>query len=144
MTMSDTTTTSDITDFLAAWCDAERARDVAFIDAALTDDFTGVGPLGFALPKPAWLARHQGDDLRYETFALSEVASRSYGPVTVVTARQDAKGTFAGNPVPETLRNTFVLVANDDAGAGWRIAHLHMSFVAGTPGAPPIPGAPAD
>jgi ketosteroid isomerase-like protein len=136
--MSDT----DIATFLSAWCDAERTRDTKFLDAHLTDDFVGVGPLGFTLPKPAWLARHQGDDLRYETFALDEVSVRSYGPVAVVTARQDAIGTFQDNPAPQVLRNTFVLVANPEAGDGWKIAQLHMSFVAGTPGAPPIPGAP--
>jgi hypothetical protein len=41
--------------------------------------------------------------------------------------------------VPQSLRNTFVLVADGDA---WRLASLHMSFIAGTPGAPPVPGGP--
>jgi ketosteroid isomerase-like protein len=130
---------SDIAAFLSDWCDAERTRDIAFLDAHLTDDFVGVGPLGFTLPKPAWIGRHQSGELTYETFALDELDERSFGPVTVVTARQDAKGAFAGNPTPQVLRNSFVLVSGDD---GWKIAHLHMSFVAGTPGAPPIPGAP--
>jgi ketosteroid isomerase-like protein len=130
----------DITTFLTAWCDAERTRDVAFLDANLTDDFVGVGPLGFTLPKPAWLGRHQGDDLRYETFALDEIDVHRHGPVAVVTARQDAVGSFQGNPVPQILRDTFVLVPGDDD--GWRLATLHMSFVAGTPGAPPLPGPP--
>jgi ketosteroid isomerase-like protein len=131
---------TDIPTFLAAWSDAERTRDIAFLDANLTDDFVGVGPLGFTLPKPAWLARHQGGDLLYETFDLDEIGVRTYGPVAVVTARQDARGAFMGNPVPQVLRNTFVLVADgDDA---WRLASLHMSFVAGTPGAPPLPGPP--
>jgi ketosteroid isomerase-like protein len=131
---------SDVTDFLSAWCAAERDRDTAFLATHLTDDFVGVGPLGFTLPKPAWIGRHQGDDLRYETFALDEIAVRSYGPVTLVTARQDADGTFQGNPVPQSLRNTMLLVANDDG--AWQLASIHMSFIAGTPGAPPIPGMP--
>lgn len=129
----------DIGTFLSAWADAERTRDIAFLDAHLTDDFVGVGPLGFALPKPAWLARHQGDDLRYETFDVDEVDVRMFEPVAVVTARQTAVGTFQGRPVPECLRNTMVLVAD---GPDWRLASIHMSFIAGTPGAPPIPGAP--
>jgi ketosteroid isomerase-like protein len=130
---------NDIPTFLSDWSGAERTRDIAFLDANLTDDFVGVGPLGFTLPKPAWLARHQGGDLLYETFDLDEIGVRTYGPVAVVTARQDARGTFQGNPVPQTLRNTFVLVADGDS---WRLASLHMSFVAGTPGAPPLPGPP--
>ncbi len=127
----------DVTVFLSAWCDAERTRDTAFLDAHLADDFVGVGPVGFTLPKSAWLARHQGDDLRYETFGLDEVSVRRYGPVAVVTARQDAIGAYQGTPTPQVLRNTFVLV---DPDAGWRIAQIHMSFVAGTPGAPGPPG----
>jgi hypothetical protein len=43
----------DITTVLSAWCHAERTRDTAFLNAPLTDDFVGVGPLGFTLPKPA-------------------------------------------------------------------------------------------
>ena len=131
----------EITDFLSAWTDAERTRDTAWLDAALTDDFVGVGPLGFGLPKPAWLARHQGE-LRYETFTVDEVTVRRYGSVAVVIGRQDAVGTFAGNPTPQVLRNTFVLVESADGPGGWRLASLHMSFVAGTPGAPPLPGPP--
>jgi hypothetical protein len=132
----------DVTTFLSAWCDAERTGDTAFLDAHLTDDFLAVGPLGFTLPKPAWLARHQGDDLRYETFALDEVDARSYGPVTVVTARQDADGTFQGHPTPQSLRLTLLLVPADGEAGDRSLAGIHMSFVAGTPGAPPIPGAP--
>jgi ketosteroid isomerase-like protein len=93
-----TTSDDDITPFLSAWCDAERTRDIAFLDAHLADDFIGVGPLGFTLPKQARIARHKGDDLRYETFALDEVIVRSYGQVAVVTARQDAVGTFQNTP----------------------------------------------
>ena len=128
---------SDVTTFLDEWTDAERTADRAFLDAHLADDFVGIGPLGFALPKAAWIDRHQGDALQYSTFRLDEVEVHQVGEATVVTARQDAEGTFAGTPVPQVLRNTFVLDAGDD---GWQIGHLHMSFVAGTPGAPPIPG----
>jgi ketosteroid isomerase-like protein len=131
---------NDITTFLSAWSDAERTRDIAFLDEHLTDDFVGIGPLGFTLPKPAWLARHQGDELRYETFDLDETDVHDYGPVTVVTARQTAIGAFQGNPVPRCLRDSIVLV---DEGHGLRLARVHMSFVAGTPGAPPLPGMPA-
>jgi ketosteroid isomerase-like protein len=128
---------SDVTTFLSEWTDAERTADKDFLDAHLTDDFVGVGPLGFALPKAAWIDRHQGDALQYETFGLDEIQVHEVGDATVVTARQDAEGTFAGTPVPQVLRNTFVLREGDD---GWQLGHLHMSFVAGTPGAPPIPG----
>jgi ketosteroid isomerase-like protein len=130
---------SEITTFLSTWASAERARDVAFLEAKLTDDFVGVGPLGFQLPKAAWLARHAGDDLRYQTFDIDEVHVRTHGPVAIVTARQTAIGTFRGHPVPEVLRDTLLL--SSESGR-WQLAGIHMSFIAGTPGSPPGPAPP--
>jgi ketosteroid isomerase-like protein len=128
---------TELTTFLDEWTDAERTADRDWLDAHLADDFVGVGPLGFSLPKPAWISRHDSGDLRYSTFDLDEVQVHEAAGATVVTARQDADGSFAGTPVPQVLRNTFVLTADGD---DWQLRHLHMSFVAGTPGAPPIPG----
>ena len=140
---------TDLITFLDEWTDAERTADRDWLDRHLGDDFVGVGPLGFTLPKPAWLGRHQSGDLTYETYGLEEVDSRVHGDAAVVTARQVAKGAFMGNPTPEQIRATLSLVHDEGAGdadaeADWRIAGIHMSFIAGTPGAPPLPGLPAE
>ena len=50
----------EITAFLADWSSVERDRDISALEGKLTDDFLGVGPLGFTLPKDAWVARHRG------------------------------------------------------------------------------------
>lgn len=52
---------------------------------------------------------------------------RTYGEVAVVTARDVQPGNFYGNSVPEALRATHVLVRR---GEGWRLATVHMSFIA--------------
>lgn len=127
--------TNGIQAFLTEWSTAERDGDGAALDALLTDDFLGVGPLGFTLPKSAWLTRHQ-QGLAYETFDLDEVQTRIHGETALVTARQRARGTYQGHPTPEAIRATLALV---DEGGRWRLAGIHMSFIAGTPGAPPIP-----
>ena len=132
--------TDSITSFLADWAAAEHAGDTGALDALLTDDFVGIGPLGFSLPKPQWLARH-GQSLHYEAFDVDETQVRTYGDVAVVTARDTQRGTAFGNPIPEALRATHVLVRRGD---GWRLALIQMSFIAGTPGAPPIPGRPGN
>lgn len=129
----------DLTTFLDAWTAAERTGDAAATDRLLTDDFVGVGPLGFELDKSAWLARQTGGGLRYEHLALDQMTSRVHGGCAVVTARWNARGTAGGHPVPEAARTTLVAV---DGGDGWRLAGIHYSFIAGTPGAPPVPGAP--
>lgn len=130
---------TEISSFLSAWTDAERTRDVAFLKANLSDDFVGVGPLGFELPKVAWLARHQAGDLRYDTFDLDEITVRQHGPVAIVIARQTAVGTFQDHPLPQVLRDTLLLTERDGE---WQLAGIHLSFVAGTEGAPALSGPP--
>jgi len=125
-----------IRSFLQRWAAAERAGDAAALGELLTDDFTGIGPLGFALPKAAWAGRHH-QGLRYDAFDIDEIQVRTYGDVAVAVARDTQRGTAFGHAVPEALRTTHILVRQ----AGhWRLASLHMSFIAGTPGAPPAPG----
>lgn len=133
-----TSTHDEITAFLAEWTAAEQKGDAAYLDTHLTDDFVGVGPFGFMLPKPAWLGRFESG-LSYESFRLDEVQVRVYGDAAVVVARAEQVGTFGGNPVPEATRATLVAVRQPD---GWRVAGIHFSFVAGTAGAPPMPGQP--
>jgi hypothetical protein len=61
-----------------------------------------------------------------------------HGDAAVITGRHLASGAYQGNPIPEAVRATLTLVS--DTGR-WKLAAIHMSFIAGTPGAPPIPGA---
>ena len=132
--------TDSIQTFLDRWAAAEQAGDTERLDALLAGDFAGIGPLGFTLPKQAWLARHRSGDLRYHSFALAEVQARAYGQAAVVTARANAPGAYQSHPIPEATRATLVLVS--EVGI-WRLAAIHMSFIADTPGAPPIPGGAA-
>ena len=125
--------------FLSEWSAAELAGDTKALAILLADGFVGVGPLGFILPRPAWLDRHQGG-LVYEQFALEEIEIHLHRDVAVVTARNNAHGNYQGHPIPEALRTTLVIVSTPDA---LRLAAVHMSFVAGTQGSPPLPG-PSD
>jgi Domain of unknown function (DUF4440) len=128
-----------IESFLSDWADGELSGDAVTLDQLLTDDFQAVGPLGFVLPKAAWLARHRpGSGLTYEAFGVDEVQARNYRETTVVIARHTAKGDYQGQPIPEALRVTMALIKST---GNLRLAGVHMSFIAGTPGAPPIPGA---
>jgi ketosteroid isomerase-like protein len=128
--------------FCRAWTSAELHADADTLEQLLADDFVGVGPLGFTLPKQAWLDRHRSGDMRYETYGLDEVDTRARdGSVAVVTARQRARGSYRGQPTPEELRATVVLVPARDR---WQLLGVHLSLIAGTPGAPPPPVAPGD
>jgi ketosteroid isomerase-like protein len=127
-----------ITTFLAQWTNAERDGDADTLATLLTDDFCGVGPLGFILPRPAWLDRYR-QGLTYTQFSLEEVQIRLHGDVGVVTARIAARGTFGGQPLPEALRATLVVASGADEE---RLVSIHMSFIAGTEGSPSLPGQP--
>jgi ketosteroid isomerase-like protein len=123
----------DLDTFLAAWADAERAGDAATTEQLLTDDFIGIGPVGFQLPKSAWLQRLTGGDLHYDELGLEEVTTRRYGGCAVSTARWNARGTAHGHSIPEATRITLITTDQD---GDWRLAGIHFSFIAGTPGAP--------
>jgi len=126
-----------IEEFFTAWAAAEQAGDAATLETQLAGDFTAVGPLGFILTKQAWLSRHRQGDLTYQAFSLSEVNPRTVAGAAIITARNNTRGSYQGHPIPEAVRATLVLVS--DTGS-WKLAAIHMSFIAGTPGAPPIPG----
>ena len=126
-----------IEEFLTTWAAAEQAGDTATLETQLTDGFSAVGPLGFILIKQAWLARHRHGDLAYQAFSLSEVNARTAGGTAIVTARNNTRGSYQGHPIPEAVRATLILARDTH---GWQLAAIHMSFIAGTPGAPPIPG----
>lgn len=123
-------TTTD--DLLYGWKEAERSGDAGRLAAMLTDNFVGIGPVGFMLPKAAWVAR-LGPELRYDRLDLDEVSERRYDDALVIVARQYAAGEARGNPLPPDTRVTFVAVP--DAG-GLRIANIQYSFMAPPPGAP--------
>ena len=128
--------TEQIDSFLSEWTTAEQAAATEKLATLLTDDFYGVGPLGFVLSRPAWLGRHH-QGLAYEHFTLEEVQVRLFGDIAVVTARNNTLGTYQGQPLPEAVRATLVLVSSSDA---LRLAAIHMSFMAGTPGLTTHPG----
>jgi Domain of unknown function (DUF4440) len=136
--MNDSTTDPDQLELtLQRWSAAELHGDTDSLGILLTDDFTAVGPMGFVLSKPQWLGRHQDHALAYSRFALNELTLRRHDAYAVALARQDVAGAWRGHPVPEALRTTIVLT---NVEGSWRLAVVHLSFVAGTPGAPPIPG----
>ncbi|HEX9337550.1 MAG TPA: nuclear transport factor 2 family protein, partial [Pseudonocardiaceae bacterium] len=108
-----------VAELLAAWAVAETDGDAKDMTELLTDDFTAVGPLGFTLSKADWLKRHEAGGLKYGDFHLDGVTVREYGDTAVVIATEQADGTFAGHPVPGTLRATLVAVRTE---AGWRLA----------------------
>jgi ketosteroid isomerase-like protein len=119
---------------IGEWAAAEERGDVSVLEGLLAADFLGIGPVGFVLGKEAWLARFS-QGLQYDELSLDEVSTRRYGDTAVVVAHLHARGHHQNIPTPTDARASIIAVKAGGEGA-WRIAGVHYSFIAGTPGAP--------
>src|SRR5262249_59890083 len=126
-------------EFLDTWAAAEQAGDTSVLDTPLVGDFSAVGLLGFIIPRHAWLARHRTRDLTFPAFSLDEVQDSPIGQDAVVaTARVNARGSYQRHPIPEATTRATLILASD--ASRWQLAAIHMSVIAGTGAAPPVPG----
>jgi len=113
-----------------AWTTAELRGDTAFLETLLTDDFIGIGPLGFMLTQQEWLARHRSGDLKYEAFNLDEVKVRVYNDAAILIGRQVQNAAYRGNPIQGQFRTTLVFVRQQGQ---WRLASLQLSTIGQPP-----------
>src|SRR5579872_3185641 len=112
------------------WATAELRGDTAFLERTLSDDFIGIGPLGFMLTKQEWLARHQSGDMKYDVHTLDEVRVRAYTEAAIVIGRLTQKATYRDNPINTQLRTTLVFVQQQGQ---WRLAGLQFSTIGQAP-----------
>jgi ketosteroid isomerase-like protein len=127
MDTHDDRTIGEIEKRASQWAAAERTGDAAALDRLLTDDFVGIGPLGFMLSKEQWLARYGPDGLRNDSFALDETRVRMYGDAAVVTGRQVQSGTYQGRALPPGGRATLVWVRGNGQ---WQLVGWQLSPIA--------------
>ena len=113
-----------------AWAAAELQSDTAFLERLLSDDFVGIGPLGFLLTKQEWLARLQSGDLKYNALTLDEVKVRVYNEAAILICRQVQEAAYRGNPIMAQLRTTLVFVQHQGQ---WQLAGLHLCNIGQPP-----------
>ncbi len=105
-----------------AWATAELQSDTAFLERLLSDDFVGIGPLGFLLTKQEWIAWLQSGDLKHDALTLDEVMVRVYNDAAIVICRLVQDATYHGTPILTQLRTTLVFVRHQGQ---WQLAGLH-------------------
>jgi ketosteroid isomerase-like protein len=127
-------TAQQLNKLVEEWAAAERRGDTAFLARTLADDFVGVGPRGFLLPKEEWLQRHQSGALQYETFTWEESLVRVYGEAAVLVGRQTQTGTYQGQDIQGQFRTTLIWVLQQGQ---WRLAGLQLSPILPPPVTPP-------
>ena len=133
--MTSTMMNEDLDRLVTTWTDAERRGDGPMLESLLTDDFLGIGPVGFVLPKQIWVSRFE-HGLRYDDLDVDELSDRVHGDSAVIVGRQHARGEAQGNPIPEDTRVSFV-ASRTEPDAPWKIAHIQYSFMAPAPDARP-------
>lgn len=116
------------------WASAELRGDSAFLERALANDFVGVGPRGFTLTREQWLSRHEAGNLKYDSFALDELETRSYGDAAVTVCRQTVEGVYEDEngryDIHDQFRATLIFVKQQER---WMLAGLQLSPILGRP-----------
>lgn len=124
---------TDVLDLVQRWSTAERGNDAAALQDVLSDDFAGVGPLGFVLDRPQWLVRFE-NGLTNTAFEVQEPRVREFGDAAVVIAVLDQQTHFGQQDSSGRYRLT--LVATRSAGS-WRLAHVHIGGLHNPADGPP-------
>jgi ketosteroid isomerase-like protein len=115
------------------WAAAEERNDAGMLGGLLTDDFAGVGPLGFVLTREQWLARF-GNGLVNHSFMIEDPQARGYGSTTAVLIGVLAQQTsWQGGDNSGRFRVSLVAVQPDDR---WLLANVHIGPLQ-QPGGPP-------
>ncbi|MBV9449851.1 MAG: nuclear transport factor 2 family protein [Streptosporangiaceae bacterium] len=126
-----THTKEQIHGFLQRLTAAERDGDVGTLAGLLDDDFVCVGPLGFVLTKPQWLAGYRTGDLVYQALTLEDTSERRYGDTVITISIRTQQATYQGNPAPGgPFRITHIIVRRDSA---WLLAGFHISPITSPP-----------
>ena len=102
-----------VTALAQGWADAELRGDVPFLKQTLTDDFVGVGMLGFLLDKQQWLARHRSGEMRNSVYTLDETQARVYNTSAIVVGRLTQEATYQSHPTSAQLRTMLICVRQD-------------------------------
>lgn len=122
-----------VLDLLNTWARAELDGDVDAYGELLTQDFHGVGPVGFVLDAEQWAHRHDGD-LTNQELEILEPQVRFYGDTAVVDAVQRQVTTARGRDTSGSFRLVAVCTPVRDQ---WRIGHLQLSGPLIAPGEMP-------
>ena len=128
--MNNEHTQQEVMQLADAWANAELHGDTASLERRLSDDFIGIGPLGFMLTKQEWLARHEAGDLKYESFSLDEVKVRAYNEAAILIGRLTQEAAYRGNPINAQLRTTLVFIHQHEQ---WHLASLHFCNIGQPP-----------
>lgn len=112
----------EVLDLVKRYADAELNGDAGAYDDLVTEDFHGIGPVGFTLNKQQWVGRLS--NVKNDAFEVKDATVRVYGDAAVVVGVQDQKTTVMGRDTSGQFRITLVAVKQDGT---WAIANAQLS-----------------
>jgi len=109
-----------------AWHAAILSKDMDALQAIWAEDYAAVGPDGRVSTRSEELAAVRSPDLHFEVLAPDEVTTMPLGEVAVVRSRTTAVGSFQGEPMDASFRNTNVFVRRDGR---WVAVSAHSTAI---------------
>jgi catechol 2,3-dioxygenase-like lactoylglutathione lyase family enzyme len=113
----------EISELTDSWAAAETEGDLEILDDILSDDFRGIGPLGFVLDKAAWLKRFAGGlHNKSVSFEGLQVTTQSPG-ATVAVGVFSQQATFNDFDSSGQYRISFLAMKHRGR---WQVASCHL------------------
>jgi uncharacterized protein (TIGR02246 family) len=112
----------EVSDLVKRYATAELNGDAGAYDDLVTDDFQGIGPVGFVLNKQQWVGRLA--NVKNDAFEVKDATVRLYGDTAVVVGVQDQTTTVMGRDTSGQFRLTLTVVKQDGK---WAIANAQLS-----------------
>lgn len=126
---------NEILDLVQRWAAAELGEDADSLEQLLTDDFTGIGPLGFVLTRQQWVGRYRGGgDVKNSAFEVLEPQVKVYGDAALVVGVQKQETTYQDHDLGGQFRLGLVAAKQDGR---WLVAGIQLSGPLGPPPATP-------
>jgi uncharacterized protein (TIGR02246 family) len=112
----------EVSDLVKRYATAELNGDADAYGDLVTDDFHGIGPVGFVLNKQQWVGRLA--NVKNDAFEVKDATVRLYGDTAVVVGVQDQTTTVMGRDTSGQFRLTLTVVKQDGK---WAIANAQLS-----------------
>lgn len=112
----------EVLDLVKRYAAAELNGDAGAYDDLVTEDFHGIGPVGFVLNKQQWVGRLA--NVKNDAFEVKDATVRVYGDAAVVVGVQDQTTTVMGRDTSGQFRLTLAAVKQDGK---WVIANAQLS-----------------
>ena len=109
------------------WRNAVLNKNVAALDALLSDDYMAITARGMLQSKDETLAGMRSGNLRIKSIEFSDRKVRFYGTTALVTSRAAVKGSGPDGDISGNYRYTRVYV-RDEKGS-WRIVSFEASRI---------------